>query len=95
MVTENIQFDDSHPFEPLQLHFTVEDLVKTESMHGKLTAIVRYWLRFKQNGKRVILSFGLVYSVVVNSIVGIQTINDWKSVFGFKSDTLVAKSIST
>ena len=70
LVAEYIQFDDAHPFEPLRLHCAVADLAKTESMHGKLTAIVRYWLRYKNDGKHVILSFGLGESVMVNSIVG-------------------------
>ena len=95
MIVEYIQFDDSHSFEPLQLHCTVEDLVKTDFMHGKLTAIVRYWLRYKQNGKRVILSFGSGDSVAVNSIVCIPIIKAWKSVFDFESDTLVATGINT
>ena len=95
LVAEYIQFDDSRPFEPLQLHCAVEDLSKTESMHGKLTAIVRYWMRYKQNGKRVILSFGLGESVSVNSIVGIPTIKAWKTMFDFESNTLVARGIRT
>lgn len=94
LVAEYIQFDDQHPFEPLQLHCAVEDLASTESMHGKLTAIVRYWMRYELNGKKVLLSFGLGDSVAVNSIVGIPTIKSWKSVFDFGSDTLVAKSLN-
>ena len=95
LVAEYIQFDDSRPFEPLQLHCAVEDLSKTESMHGKLTAIVRYWMRYTQNGKRVILSFGLGDSVSVNSLVGIPTIKEWKSIFDFESNMLVARGINT
>ena len=52
-VTEFIHYDDRKPFEPLQLHCAVEDLVKTESLHGKLTAIVRYWLRYEYSGKKL------------------------------------------
>ena len=44
LVAEFIQYNHRKPFQPLQLHCTVEDLVKTESTHGKLTAIARYWL---------------------------------------------------
>jgi len=95
IVAEYIQYDDVKPFEPLQLHCAVNDLVKTESMHGKLTAIVRYWLRHKRDGKPVILSFGLGASVEVNSIVGITTIRQWNSVFDFSSNELVAKSINS
>ena len=42
LVAKYIQFDDIMPFESLQLHCAVEDLTKTESMYGKLTAIVCY-----------------------------------------------------
>ena len=44
LVAEFIQYDDRNPFDLLQLHCAVDDLVKIESMHGKLAAIVRYWL---------------------------------------------------
>ena len=60
LVAEYIQYDDSSPFEPLKLHCAVEDLVSIESLHGKLTAIVRYWIQYTKNGKQEILSFGLV-----------------------------------
>ena len=46
LVVEYIQYDDSRPFEPLQLHCADEDLSKTESMHGKLTGIARYCMRY-------------------------------------------------
>ena len=74
LVTEYIQFNDAHPFESLQLHWAVEDLATTKSMHGKLTEIVSYWLRCKQYGKCVLLSFGLGNSVAVNSLIGIPSI---------------------
>ena len=77
LVAEYIQFDDSYPFELLQLHCAVADLNQTEYMHSKLTAIVRYRLHYEKNGKRVLLSFGLGDSVTVNSIVGIPTIQAW------------------
>ena len=59
LVVEYILFDDHRLFEPLQLYCAVEDLVQTESTHGKLNIIVRYWLRCKKDGRQVILSFGL------------------------------------
>ena len=51
LVAEYITFDDHWPFKPLQLHCAVDDLVQTESMHRKLTAIFNYWLCYKQDGK--------------------------------------------
>lgn len=67
-MTKYIQFDDSRLFEALQLHCADQDLSKTESMHGKISAIDQYWMRYKQNSKRVILSFVLGESESVNSI---------------------------
>ena len=63
MVAEYIQFDDSHPFEPLQLHCAVEYLIKPESMHRRLTVILRYWLRYEQNGNEK--SHHLVWEIVL------------------------------
>ena len=88
-----IQFDDVHPFESLRLYCAVEDLAKTESMYGKLNAIVRYWLRYKNDGKNVILSFDLGASVTVNSIVGIPTIKAWKYLLDFECDELIARGL--
>ena len=55
LVAEFIQYDDRDPFDPLKFHCAVEDLVKTESMHGKLTAIMHYWLRCECSGKSCII----------------------------------------
>ena len=52
-------------------------LEATESMYGKLTAILRYWLQYADDGKPVILSFGLGPDVVMNSIIGIPTLRQW------------------
>ena len=62
-------------------------------MHRKLTAIVHYWLRYKQDGKQVILSFGLGDSVAVNSIVGILTIKALISLFDFETHELIARGL--
>ena len=64
-------------------------------MHGKLTAIVRYWLRYKNEDKNVILSFGLGASITVNSIVGIPTIKAWKYLFDFDSHELIAGGLNS
>ena len=74
LVAEYIQYDDTTPFQPIQLACAVRDLEKVESMHGKLTEIVRYWLRYQVNDKYTILSFGLGADVAVNSIVGLPTL---------------------
>ena len=95
LVVEYMQFDDCWSVEPLQLHCAVEDLVQAEPMHMKLTTIVRYWLRYKQDEKQIILSFGLEYSVTVNSIVGIPTIESWRILLSFESHELIACGITT
>ena len=41
IVAEYIQYDDSKPFQPLQLQCAVNSLNATESMHGKITAVLR------------------------------------------------------
>ena len=95
IVAEYIQYDDIKPFEPLQLHCAINDLEKMESLHGKLTAVVRYRLRHTQNGKPAVISFGLGAGIEVNSIVGLPTIKAWNSVFNFSSDELVATGINS
>ena len=47
LVAEYIQFDNSCPFEPLQLHCAVVDLERAEFMYCKLTDIVIYWLSYE------------------------------------------------
>ena len=42
LVAEYIQYDDSNPFQPLQLSCAVRNLEIAESVHDKLTAIDRY-----------------------------------------------------
>ena len=42
-------------------------------MHGKLTSIVRYWLRYQVNNKYITLSFDLGADVAINSIIGLPT----------------------
>jgi len=95
LVAEYIQFDDSRPFEPLKLHCAVEDLVATETLHGKLTSIVRYWIRYSKNGKKEILSFGLGDSVAVNSLVGIPTIKRWQCLLDFEDNSMIARGLNT
>ena len=46
LVIEYIQYDDTNPFQPFKLACVVRDHEMIDSMHGKLTTIVRYWLRY-------------------------------------------------
>ena len=75
LVTEYIQYDDCKPFQPLQLQCAVNELSNTKYMHEKLTAIVRYWLRYETKNKGIILSFGLRHDVAVNLIIELPTLH--------------------
>ena len=46
LANEFIQYDDADRFDPIILKYTVVDLVKAENDHGKLTAIIRYWIPY-------------------------------------------------
>ena len=91
LVAEYIQYDDENPFQPLKLECAVKDLAKADDLSSKLTAIVRYWTRYKEpNGKRAMLSFGLGKDIAVNSIIGIPTIRRWGMNLCFLSSTITA-----
>ena len=77
LVAEYIQYNDATLLQSLLLPCTVNTLEATESMHGKLIAIVWYWLRYADGGKPVILSFGLGSDVAVNSIICKPTLRQW------------------
>ena len=62
-------------------------------MHGKLTAIIRYWLRYRVNDKYATLSFGLEADVAVNSIVGLPTLRHWGGNLDFGNNVFVAPKL--
>lgn len=95
IVAEYLQYDDETPFEPLQLQVAIKDVEKAESKHGKLTAIVRYHLRYKQGNNKCFLSFGLGSGVTVNSIIGIPTMRQWGGLFDFGTNVFTAQSLNT
>ena len=64
-------------------------------MHGKLTALVRYHLRYQLTGLPVIISFGLGADVAVNSIIGLPTLRQWGGLLDFNANKFVATSINT
>ena len=94
LVDEYIQYHDATPFQPLQLVCAVCDLDTVKSMHGKLTAIVRYLLRYAVNDKRFTLSFGLGVDVAVNYIVGLPTLRQWGRTLGFNTNKCVASKLN-
>jgi len=89
IVSEYIQYDDAHPFDPIQLQCAVKDLEKAKQDHGMLTAIVRYKSRYLTgDGNPLIISFGLGSSVAVNAIIGLPTIKAWACIIDFTNDTM-------
>ena len=64
-------------------------------MHGKLTAIVRYWMRYDQGNKKSVLSFGLGADVAVNSLIGLPTLRKWGGVFDFGDNFFISRSFNT
>ena len=94
-VADDIQYNDSTPFQSLQLYCAVIDVEKEKSMHGKLTALVRYHLRYKLKGQPLTISFGLGADVVVNSIIGLPTLRIWGGLLDFINNKFTAPAIHT
>ena len=95
LVAEYIQYDNSVPFQPLQLSYAVTDVEQRESMHEKLTDLVQYYLRYQLKGRPVVISFGLGANVAVNSIIGLPTLRQWGGLLEFCSNKFVAPAINT
>jgi hypothetical protein len=72
------RFDDSNPFEPIKLGGAIrhpDDY--DESLHGQLTAIIRYKTPcFDNSGSPIRISFGLGNNMTVNTILGMPIIKD-------------------
>lgn len=91
LVAEYVQYDDSHPFEPIQLQCAVDDATRSSTEHGRLTAIVRYHTPYTdKHGNAVQLSFGLGADVAVRSIIGKPTLKAWQCNVDFGEDKLVS-----
>ena len=96
LANEFIQYDDADRFDPIILKYTVVDLVKAENDHGKLTAIIRYWIPYTfTNWKPVLLSFGIGAGVTVCSIIGIPTIYQWGCMIDIGNGELIFPAIET
>ena len=52
-------------------------------------------MRYKQYGRRVLLSFGLGDSVAVNYLIDIPTIKIWKALLDFESDSMIDRVLHT
>ena len=93
-VAEYIQYDDNEPFEPIHLECAVENSEAIEKERGKLTAVVRYHTPYtEEDGKPVLLSFGLGAGVAVRSIIGKPTLQKWKCVLDFANNKLMAPGL--
>ena len=94
VVAEYIQYDDSDPFDPIQLQCAVNDLDKVTEEHGKLTAIVRYRTPYTDtNGQPMLVSFGLGADVAVRSIIGVPTLRSWQASIDFGANKLICPGI--
>ena len=94
LVAEYIQYDDSHPFEPIQLQCAVDDNATDLADQNKLTAIVRYHTPYTDaEGKPVLLSFGLGAHVAVRSILGKPTLKAWQCSIDFGTDKLICPTL--
>ena len=64
-------------------------------MHGKLTALMRYHLRYKLKGPPLTISFGLGADVAVNSIIRLPTLRIWGGLLDFSNNNFTAPSSCT
>ena len=77
---EYIKYDDTNPFQPLQLQVAIHDFDATYAYTGKLTALVRYSTPYRYlDGSPALLYFVLSKEVAVRAIIGIPTLKQWGS----------------
>jgi hypothetical protein len=84
------RFDDANPFEPIKLGGAIrhpDDY--NESVHGQLTAIVRYKTPYvDHDGNPIRISFGLGQDMTVNTILGMPIIKDLGMVPNFRTGSV-------
>jgi hypothetical protein len=87
------RFDDANPFEPIKLGGAIrhpDDY--NESVHGQLTAIIRYKTPYvDHNGRPVRISFGLGNDMTVNTILGMPIIKDLGMIPNFRDGSVVCE----
>ena len=87
------RFDDSNPFEPIKLGGAIrhpDDY--NESMHGQLTAIIRYKTPYVDTaGNPIRISFGLGNDMTVNTILGMPIIKDLGMIPNFRAGTVTCE----
>ena len=94
-VMDYVEFDDTEPFNPVQLSCAIEQgNIAPDS--GKLTAVVRYWTRYKTDkDEKAVVSFALGKDVNVNSILGLPLLQGWKSDILLSSNQMAAWAIKS
>ena len=96
LVAEFIQYDYTDSFYTILFQCAVADLVKAENDHGNPTTIIRYWTTYTSNdGKPVLLSFGLRDGIIVRSIIVSPIICQWGFMIDIVNGKLIAPSIET
>jgi hypothetical protein len=87
------RFDDSNPFEPIKLGGAIrhpDDY--NESLHGQLTAIIRYKTPYvDHDGNPIHISFGLGNDMTVNTILGMPIIKDLGMLPNFRSKRITCE----
>jgi hypothetical protein len=87
------RFDDSNPFEPIKLGGAIRhpDDYK-ESLHGQLTAIIRYKTPYvDHDGNSIRISFGLGNDMTVNTILGMPFIKDLGMIPNFRAGSVTCE----
>ena len=80
-VAEYTQFDnDNNEFHPIQLQVSINNSdTPTQSGAGILTTMVKYYPPYTSaDSQSIILSFGLGDDLLVQSIIGLPTLQKWK-----------------
>jgi hypothetical protein len=91
------RFDDANPFEPIKLGSAIrhpEDDYN-ESLHGQLTAIIRYKTPYVNTDRNPVhISFSLGNDMTVNTILGMPTIKDSGMIPFFRAGSVTCKDTS-
>lgn len=87
------RFDDTNPFEPIKLGGAIrhpDDY--NESLHGQLTAVIRYKTPYVDNdGSPIRISFGLGNDMTVNTILGMPIIKDLGMIPNFRARSVTCE----
>lgn len=88
------EYNGSNPFSPIVLEGVTSNGDNSDFETGKLTAVVTYYTRYKNDGKAVTISFGLGDSIAVNGIIGLPTLREWKMVLDIDEGIAYSKLLN-